>query len=300
MKVTSNLSFLLCITSVVMPVVDARANSFGLNKRSAALKSRTTKAYDFAAHQQRRGLQGDDDGFDFETKEVCEAALVLLGTNPCTCDDQGVVLISVPECANFIDSLPDDDSFLGDDDEVCESLLAVFLGTPNSGCNCDDEAEPTAECLEFISSCNQCDTLQGVETCRSNDLEVSANGIKDCTTYESGAFDNTICFLDNFDDTCTITIDGTECNSCEPIECDGAENLAFGFDLDCSNVVDGETWNLCTADLPETSRFLAFGNNDRPITLSGCDVPAVDASGGFAPSLHALSVVGLVVVATFL
>jgi hypothetical protein len=79
MKVTSSLSFLLCISSVVIPVVDARANGFGLNKRPAATRrfvdskevfdfaatqeshrvfnSAATKRYDFAVHQQRRSLQ---------------------------------------------------------------------------------------------------------------------------------------------------------------------------------------------------------------------------------------------------
>jgi hypothetical protein len=253
MKVTSNLSFLLCITSVVMPVVDARANGFGLNKRSSAMKSPATKAYDFSAHQQRRGLQTDDD-------------------------------------AAF--------------DEMCETILAVVLGTTDSGCTCS-EAEPTDECVNFLTSCNICDTLEGEKTCRSLNVEASAAAssadvFAECSTYESGLFGNTICLLDNEDDgSCTITIDGTECNSCAPVTCDG-EFIDDGFDFDCSNIIEGETWNLCTDDIPETSRFLAFGNNDRFTTVSDCDgASGGGGSGGFALSLHALSVVGLMVVATF-
>jgi hypothetical protein len=81
MKVTSNLSFLLCISSVVTPVVDARANGFGLLKRSAV-----TKRYDFAVHQQRRSLQTDG----LSAKDFCESNLKIVAPNvDCTCTEDG-------------------------------------------------------------------------------------------------------------------------------------------------------------------------------------------------------------------
>jgi hypothetical protein len=43
------------------------------------------------------------------------------------------------------------------------------------------------------------------------------------------------------------------------IDCDGDTD----YDIDCSNIIAGETWNLCTADIPETSPLIPFGNNDR-------------------------------------
>jgi hypothetical protein len=69
--------------------------------------------------------------------------------------------------------------------------------------------------------------------------------------------------------------------------------MEFGFDVDCSNAIEGEKRNYCTDDIPEFSRFLAFSNSDR------FDDFECGGSGGFALSFHALSVVSLIVVATF-
>jgi hypothetical protein len=351
MKVTFNLSFLLCISSVMMPIVDARANGVGLHKRSTALKSLATKrsikhdvkAYDLAAHQQRRSLQtknddiscesflatldtnpctcDDQDEFDataecsdflsgLDLVVVCEFALTALGPNPCTCDDQGEVDTSTAECSEFVSGL---------DAGSCEDFLEALGPNP---CTCDDQGEvdtSTAECSEFVASCNICDTLQGEETCFTFEEEVSNDGSSDevetfCYTYISGVFDNTICEIENFTaDTCTITIDGTECNSCATLPfCDGD-----GYDIDCSNVIEGEKYNTCTDDIPETSRFLATANNDRfvddiecgvtvpsttssPITVTQSPTSSpTTVSGAFALSFHAVSAVGLMVFATF-
>jgi hypothetical protein len=327
MKVTFNLSFLLCISGVAIPVVDARTNGFGLHKRSAALKSPATKrsikhvkAYDFAAHQQRRGLQTVDDS--------CESSLEKLGTNPCTCDDQGEIDISATECADFVAGLDlvfceaylealgtnpctCDDQGKVDTSAECEAFIANLevgfceayleaLG-PNP-CTCDDQGGvdiSNAECSAYIDSCRTCDTLQGERTCYVFEEEKSSAGSSNvveafCYTYMSGVFDNTICEIEKFAaGTCTITIDGTECNSCAPVTCDG-EFIEIGFDFDCSNIIEGETWNQCTDDIPETSRFLATANNDRFI-----DDDIECPSGAFALSFHALSMVGLIVFATF-
>jgi hypothetical protein len=195
MKVTFNLSFLLCISSVVMPVVDSLTNGFGLHKRSANLKSLATKrstkhdvkGYDFAAHQQRRSLQTDDDD------DSCETSLEELGqalgiTIPCTCDDQGDI-DETTECADFFDGL----GGLVDDDVV--------------GGLFDDDDD---NCV--------CDTIQGERTCIEIDEEESnaassGDDFAFCYTYTTGVFDNTICEIGHLSDgTCTITIDGAACS----------------------------------------------------------------------------------------
>jgi hypothetical protein len=278
MNVTSNLSFLLCITSVVMPVVDARANRFVLHERSAALKSPATKAYDFVAHQQRRGLQ-----VNLGTKEECQEfldALALLGTVPCTCDDQGSINIGVAECLAFLKS---QDGFGFDDDD-----------------DADDDDGVDEGCF--------CDTLDGEKTCVVYDSAAATAASSDevdfdCYTYTSGLFDDTICVSDTIA-TCTIMIDGTECNSCE------VDLSCFGFDFDCSNVIDGETWTACTVDdIPETSPFIILNDNRfvnenalEDAECVGIASPAASpttVSGAFALSFHALSMVGLIVAATF-
>jgi hypothetical protein len=265
MKVTSNLSFLLCISSVVMSAIDARTKGFG-QKRSIQRQ----EVFDFTAqreeshrdlkspmpessinaHQQRRSLQTDGD----LAKELCEAFLELL------------------------------------------------LGS-NVGCTCDENGEPSSDCEELVSECNICDNIQGQRSCLAFAAEETAEASSadveaDCFTYVSGPFDNTICSNDNIaDDTCNITIDGVECNSCEYVTCsatDGAGVFDESYDFDCSNVIEGETWNLCTDNPPETSLFLATANVDRFQSQDlDCD------SGAFAMSFHALSVmVSFIVVAS--
>jgi hypothetical protein len=246
MKVTSNLSFLVCISSVVMPAIDARASGFSY-KRSTATK-RSIKDQEVS-----RTLQTDD-----------ELAL-----------------------------------------QLCETFLEILLG-PNSGCTCAEDGELTSDCEDFLSQCDICDTIQGERTCLAFAEEESTAAstsdiVADCFAYESGPFANTICTLDNFvESTCTITIDGKECNSCAIVACsatDGTGVFEDSYDFDCSNVIEGETWNLCTADIPETSRFLAIGNND---LFTDLDCSSRE-SGGFALSFHGLSVlVSLIVVASFL
>jgi hypothetical protein len=90
------------------------------------------------------------------------------------------------------------------------------------------------------------------------------------------------------------------------IDCDGDTD----YDIDCSNIIAGETWNLCTDTIPETSRFLAAGNNDRfedpDCSEAGGGKGALalptgggNDSGGKALSFHVLSVVSLIAVAAF-
>jgi hypothetical protein len=227
MKVSSNLSFLLCISSVAVPAIDARANGF--------------------VPQQPRSLQTD-----------------------------GQL-------------------------EVCNAFLEILFG-PNSGCECGDDGEvdlTSSECAAFIAGCSPCDTVQGQRACYTLDAEESAasssvDALANCYTFDSGPFVGiTNCVINNFaDGTCTITTDGTECNSCAVIACnatDGAGKLETSYDIDCSNVIEGETWNLCTDDIPETSRFLSNGNNDRFLDV-GCGSGDSEDSGSLVLSFRGLSV----------
>jgi hypothetical protein len=274
MKVTSNLSFLLCISSVVMPAIDARASGFG-RKLSASMQRQ--EIFDVAAHQEsHRDLK-----------------------SPVTENSSNV--------RQQLRSLQTDGGLgVG----LCEAFIEILLG-PDSGCLCGDDGEVTSECEEFLSGCDICDTLQGEEACLAFDdakstaaSSVDADVEAYCETYESGPFvGSTQCAIDNLaDNTCTITIDGAECNSCSIVTCsftDGAGVLDESYDMDCSNIIQGETWNLCTDDIPETSRFLVSGNNERFAAFDCRNAGGGGGSGGLALSFRALSVVGLIVVATF-
>jgi hypothetical protein len=186
------------------------------------------------------------------------------------------------------------------DPAVCDAFLARLVG-PDSGCTCTEE-EPSTECTDYLATCNFCDTLQGKDACLSISLiEDTSSVYRGCITYESGPFDNVICETENFiNNTCTITIDGTECSSCTVIDCAGDTD----YDIDCSNIIAGETWNLCCTDtIPETSRFLAAGNNDRfedpDCSETGGGKGSMFFSGGKALSFHVLSVVSLIAVTAF-
>jgi hypothetical protein len=67
----------------------------------------------------------------------------------------------------------------------------------------------------------------------------SSADVEECYTYESGPFVGTInCAIDNFaSDTCTLTIDGVECNSCAIATysaTDAADMYGENYVIDCS------------------------------------------------------------------
>jgi hypothetical protein len=226
---------------------------------------------------------------------------------------------------------------------VCQTFVDGEFGV-DSGCVCEFDGK------DFLPSCEcvfkACDTLQGVEACLLVDedaqLEAEArNGVDnisaDCFTYKSGPFaDSTICLIEASADsnTCTITINGKECNSCNVVTCSDTDGIGIfdeSYDMDCSNIIAGETWNLCSDDIPDTSPFIAVGNNmlfsnlscvsaadnDDPEdvnpevgesdgsnpgdeSLGGKDSgDGGDMSGGIAASSHVLSLVGLIIVPYF-
>ncbi len=262
MKVTSNLSFVLCIGTIAMSVIEASLNGLGPNRSDANKPSLQRQAvFDFAALQSPRGL-----------KSVSAASLLSkrsAATKRAT-KTQKAVEFAIHEQRRSLQT----------EDELVASLELV--------------SEMTVYCLV-------CDTIQSEEACLSFDDEAAVAALVtspeaflvDCTAYRSGPFaDDTICGIENFvDNNCTFTINARECNSCTVVACDGEET---DFDIDCSNIIAGETWNFCTDDIPETSLFIGLGNNDR-FQDKYCT-----GSGGIAASTsHVLGLVGLIIGAFF-
>jgi hypothetical protein len=246
-KNTANLSFLLCICSVVMPAIFLKSTATRLSiqrqeeiafaakqEMHHAMKSNITEHF-INIHQDPRRLQTDDEVESFD----------------------------------------------------CETKLEILLGFNsdlNWGCACGDDGNLTVECEDFQSECSLCDTILGEQVCyKFAEAESTARSSADveakCYTYESGPFAGTTnCAIDDYADfTCTIMIDGEKCNSCAIVDCratDGSGVYGENYDFDCSNIIEGETRNLCTDDLPENSRFLASGNNDR-FNYVHCETPSV-------------------------
>jgi hypothetical protein len=250
MKITANLSFFLCISSVLMPVIEASTKGF--RKLSAAKKGFTSikrqGIFDFAAAQQQ---PASITGLSPERSAAMKRAWKH--------QQRAMADVVVHQHHRGLQTTDEDLA-------LCELGLTIFYG-PNSGCTCTEE-EPSTKCVDFIfENCNLCDTLLDEQACIPLVPEIAFDGdsFTTCFTYESGPFDTTkICEIERFvGSTCNITIDGAYCSFCTVIDCDGATD----YDIDCSNIIAGETWNLCTDNIPETSPFIA-GNNDRFIDLS--------------------------------
>jgi hypothetical protein len=248
MKARANLSFLLYISSVMIPAIDARANGLGL-KRSAATKRSIESQRHSIIEQRHQGV------FDFAAHQESHRDLKSPATKS-----------SIKHRTAFDVAVDQQDRSLQTDGGLCEVFLTILLG-PDSDCTCNADGEPTSECDTYISeNCKICDTLQGEEVCILFDQgeAIAVNAIDEsveCFTYESGPFvGTTICEIENVtSSTCAITINREECSYCTVIACGDDTDYEF----DCSNIIEGETWNLCTSDIPETSRFLARGNNER-------------------------------------
>jgi hypothetical protein len=324
MKVTSNLYFLLCISSVVMPVVEASIKGFpGLSPKLSAATTRALK-HDKAladtrtavqVHQQHRGLQPD-----LTVPIVCNAYVSLLdGLNTgCSCTDGEQALT---ECSAFI----------------------------LDNCNFYDIVQGEEASISFSMVTRTTDSYSSCRTYMSGSFDNTICTIRNLID-------------DTFDDTCIITIDGEECSSCSLVDCE--EEGESDYDIDCSNLIAGETWNFCndipetslfiaygpnegfddprcsgdpgkvtsggggTLEWCELRRDVGYGctcvpdgedyllecditndsgdNDSRGNDSGGNDsgdkgvIGWVSHSGGNALSFHALSVVGLISVAAFL
>jgi hypothetical protein len=153
------------------------------------------------------------------------------------------------------------------DEQVCEFLLNEgFREEDRLFCGCERLGNVyQVECR--FTDCLDCEIIQDVETCAVliEGVDLNAETLTEevfisCVDYESGFFDSTICVYEKIGaDSCTVTVNDVACNSCVFAACDdGFED----YSVDCSNVAGGDVWNFCNADVPETSPFVAFGNNN--------------------------------------
>jgi hypothetical protein len=124
---------------VVIPVVDARADGFGLDKLSAATK---------------RSIEQGQEVFDFAATQESHHVLKSLDTKRSIEHEKASDFATHQQRRGLHTSA----------DELCEDMLEVVLGSTNTGCTCDG-GEPSPECEEFLSACFLCDTIQGQRSC---------------------------------------------------------------------------------------------------------------------------------------
>ena len=249
MKAKTNLFFLLYTSSVTRPAIDAQA--IGLSLKRSAETRRSIESQRHLIEKRRQGV------FDFAAHPESHRDLKSRATKSS--------MIHKKAFDVAVDVDPQRRS-LQMDGGLCEVFITILLG-PDSDCTCTADGEPTSDCDTYISeNCKICDTLQGEEVCilfdqgETTTVDATDESVK-CFSYQSGPFvGTTICEIENVtNNTCAITINGEECSSCTVIACGDDTDYEF----DCSNIIEGETWNLCTSNIPETSRFLAGGNNER-------------------------------------
>jgi hypothetical protein len=339
MKVTSNLSFLLCmIGSIAMPVVEASLHGLELKRSSASTKrtAKNQKAFEVPMHQQRRGLQ--------TAEELCEAFLeTLYGPNSgCTCTEEEPsqeCLDSITEngvndgsqtaeelCEAFLEPLYGPNSgctcteegfsqeCLGEpgsggsqtEEELCEAFLEALYG-PNSGCTCSDEL-PSQECSDFIAeNCLICDTLEGEEACLlffDEEAIVAASAASPATA--SVDIECTTYKSGPFADDTLCGIENLEDNTCtftiNEKECNSCTVI------DCSEETDYDIdcSNVIAGEIwnlctDEIPETSPFiaWGTNDRFEELTCN-PKDSGSGGVAASTHVLSLFGLVIVACFL
>jgi hypothetical protein len=172
------------------------------------------------------------------------------------------------------------------DEQVCEFLLNQgFIEEDRQFCGCERSGDIyQVECR--FTDCPDCEILQELETCavliEGVDLDaetLSEEVFISCVDYESGLFDSTICvFEESGSDNCTVTVNDVSCDSCAFTLCDdGFED----YSVDCSNVPGVGVWNFCTADIPETSPFVSFGDNNLFFFDECFDFSASPSPGNF-------------------
>jgi hypothetical protein len=319
MKVTSNLSFLLCISSVVMPVIEASIKGFpGFSPKLSAATTRALKHEKALAdtstavqvRQQHRGLQPD-----LSVPIVCNAFLSLLyGLNSgCSCTD-GVGAST--ECSafirdncNFYDIVQDEEASISfstitrttDSFSSCRTYMSGPFD--NTICTIDNLIDDT--CITTIDGeeCSSCSVVDCEE-------EGDSDYVIDCSnliTGETWNFCNAA-----IPETSVFIAYGTNAGFDDP-RCSGDPGevtsggggtyewcvLRRDVGYGCTCVPDGEDY-LLECDIANDSGDNDSGGNDSGGNDSGDKgLRYDDGSGGNALSFHALSVVGLISVAAF-
>jgi hypothetical protein len=173
-------------SSVVKPVVDARANGFGLLKRSAV-----TKRYDFAVHQQRRSLQTDG----LSAKDFCESNLKIVAPNvDCTCTEDGEPTLEcdilLAECA-VCDTIQGEITCLAFDQAATNTAITrhdfvdcySYESGPFDGmviCEIANEAEDT--CTVTIDG-EECSTCSAITCVDDTELDLDCSNIIEGETW---------------------------------------------------------------------------------------------------------------------
>jgi hypothetical protein len=148
---------------------------------------------------------------------------------------------------------------------TCDSLLKMQVGSINADyCSCAKSSGQLVVDCEF-NQCPHCETIEGQETCAlmTEDAVVDVADVrflsgKSCTQYVSGYHTGTVCQMDNTDGTCSVSMDGVMCNSCENVKCANGED---DYVFDCSNIAGGAVYAGCDKDIPNTSPFVPFGSD---------------------------------------
>lgn len=170
-----------------------------------------------------------------------------------------------------------------DDESVCDFIFAN-VADPDSVdfCTCEPTDEDTFVLDCIYTECPDCQVLQADDQQEEETCAVSEDGVVlafndegtfldpnvffGCVQYVTGSFaDTTVCLVESVDGTCSVTVGEETCNSCDYITCDDDEGLD-SYIIDCSNIEGfgggDEEWNLCSADIPDTTPLVMFGSNN--------------------------------------
>jgi hypothetical protein len=199
MKVTSNLSFLLCmIGTIAMPVVEASLNGLELKRSSAATMraAKNQKAFEVAMRDQRRGLKSAD--------ALCEAFLPNSG---CTCSGD----LPSQDCSDFItencsrcDTLQNQEACLliFDEEAVVAAFVAALVASPAT-------ASVYVDCTTYKSGPFADDSICVIENLDDNNCTFTINETEcnSCTVVDCGE-------ETDFDIDCSNVIAGETWNLC--------------------------------------------------------------------------------------
>jgi hypothetical protein len=252
-------------------------------------------------HEYTQGLEGI---VVFETSgcgidEVCSACRVLVDDvacnscelSVCTNFEQGfdIDCVNVDPNAAFssCDTNPaetgplqvlSDDGFelcLRDPLEACESLSLL---QQSSGCTCTGtNSSATYECPD--TDCTYCNLDFTVCTIEANGANFDDEGqiVSSFWSYEyvSGRGELLVLTRAGDSDTCTLSVDGELCNSCEYV----TSNFCFdGLKVDCENVEMGASFDACEGAFFQGGVLQALTKLSQfPVEFSQCLDPTADA-----------------------
>jgi surface protein len=168
--------------------------------------------------------------------------------------------------------------------QTCEALLVELPGLENPDyCTC--QAAFGASIFEVTCDfdCSVCEGGFGTsfpQTCADFESQffLTSNGLvissMECVHYSSGRTER-LCLEYVDASSCTVTLNGTACNSCEWAICkDGSREPL----VNCSNFVDGALWNTCSnnVQIPPSSPFAPLSRRFFPVDECYAQLPDQD------------------------